>query len=66
MGPGEIVGEMSMLDHGPRTATITAKTPMRVFAIGAATFAMFVDEPAIGRGMATQLAGRLRDVQLQP
>jgi CRP/FNR family cyclic AMP-dependent transcriptional regulator len=28
LGPGEFIGEMSMVDHQPRTATVVAQTPM--------------------------------------
>jgi CRP/FNR family cyclic AMP-dependent transcriptional regulator len=30
-GPGEFVGEISLIAQTPRTATVTAKSPMRVF-----------------------------------
>lgn len=33
LGPGEIVGEMSMLTGAPRAATVTAATPVQAFEI---------------------------------
>ncbi|MGH8632138.1 MAG: EAL domain-containing protein, partial [Burkholderiales bacterium] len=30
LGPGEVVGEMAVIDHGPRTATAVAKKPTRL------------------------------------
>ncbi|MBV8950404.1 MAG: cyclic nucleotide-binding domain-containing protein, partial [Actinobacteria bacterium] len=30
IGPGETIGEMGVLDHAPRSATVVARTPMRV------------------------------------
>ena len=63
VGPGEFLGEMAMLDGGPRSATATALTPMRLLVIGPESFASFVDDPAVSRGMATLLARRLREIQ---
>jgi CRP-like cAMP-binding protein len=60
LGPGEFVGEVAMLDHGRRTASVIAKTPMRLLAIGPAAFATFVDRPRVGVAMAKELANRLR------
>ncbi|HEU5321179.1 MAG TPA: cyclic nucleotide-binding domain-containing protein, partial [Methylomirabilota bacterium] len=33
LGPGEYFGEMSLLDGGPRSATVVAETPMRLLVI---------------------------------
>jgi cAMP-dependent protein kinase regulator len=63
VGPGEVVGEMSLLDHGRRSATVVAKTPMKVLVVGVAQFAMFADQPAVGRTIATNLSRRLREVE---
>ena len=30
LGPGNVVGEMALIDHGPRSATVTALSPMTV------------------------------------
>lgn len=32
-GPGSIVGEMAIIDHSPRSATVIAKTDCRLFPI---------------------------------
>lgn len=60
VGPGDFVGEMAMLDHGPRTATVRAETPMRMLVIGPQAFAAFAEHPGAGRAMAIQLSQRLR------
>ncbi len=66
VGPGEFIGEMAMLDHQPRSATVVAKTPMRLLVLGPGTFSSFVAEPGIGREMAVGLAKRLRDLEAKP
>ena len=43
-GPGSMVGEMALVDHRPRTATVRATTPMRLLAFDAARFRRLLDE----------------------
>lgn len=38
MGPGDFFGEISMLDRGPATATVTTKSPARVMVMSHAQF----------------------------
>ncbi len=49
LGPGEILGEMSLLLDMPRTATVRAITELRVFAMDRAAFQQLVDsgDPAV-------------------
>lgn len=49
LGPGEILGEMSLLLDLPRTATVRALTPLRVFAMDRAAFTEMVEsgDPAV-------------------
>ncbi len=59
-GAGDLVGELSLLDNGRRTATVTALTPMRVLVLDARQFAALFDEPETARWVAATLARRLR------
>ena len=62
LGAGEVIGEMSLLDHGPRTATITATSPMEVAALSIKAFDDLAKQsPALWRAIATGLARRLRE-----
>jgi len=63
VGAGEIIGEIGMLDHAPRTATVRARTDLTVLVIGAATFATFVDHPLVARAIGIQLARATRDAR---
>jgi CRP/FNR family transcriptional regulator, cyclic AMP receptor protein len=60
LGPGQFVGEMAMLDRGPRSATVVAKTTMRLLSIGPEAFESFTGQPDITRSIARSLSERLR------
>jgi len=62
LGPGDVVGELSLLDHGPRTATVTADTDMSVLLIGQRHFMAVLDDiPALSHKLLANLAGRIRE-----
>lgn len=63
LGPGDCVGELALLDHGPRTATVTATTSLDVLVLGAREFAAILDEvPPIAHKLLRALAGRIREL----
>jgi CRP-like cAMP-binding protein len=60
------VGELALLDHGPRTATVTAATDLRVLVLGAREFSGIVDEvPTIAHKLMRSLAARIRELDKQ-
>jgi CRP/FNR family transcriptional regulator, cyclic AMP receptor protein len=61
MGPGECFGEMSLLDGGPRSATVTAETDMHLLVLTSRGFHTLIDDvPVIGVRIMRGLAERLR------
>lgn len=62
LGPGDFFGEISLLDGGPQTATITATSDLAVEIIGHADFTQFLSEsPAVTRNILKGIAHRLRE-----
>jgi CRP/FNR family transcriptional regulator, cyclic AMP receptor protein len=58
---GAIVGELSLLDHGPRTATITAASDVEALVLDPASFrSLMHDVPTVAVKVATAIATRLR------
>ncbi len=67
VGPGDFQGEISLLDGGPRTATITATTPMKLLVATHQEFSSLLDTtPLIARRMLPALAHRVRAIADDP
>lgn len=63
LGPGGIVGDLSLLDHGPRTATAICDTDCSVFVIDQRHFLAVLDDvPTLGHKMLSTLAARIREL----
>ena len=60
-GPGDSFGEIALVDKSARSATITAKTPIRAYALPIWSFRPFVAEhPDVSWKLLETLAERLR------
>ncbi len=61
MEPGEVFGEIALLDESPRSATIAAVTDVRLLCLHRDDFLPFLDEhPRVAVKLAVVLAERLR------
>jgi CRP/FNR family cyclic AMP-dependent transcriptional regulator len=60
-GPGDSFGEVALVDKSARSATITAKTPIRAYALPIWSFRPFIAEhPDVAWKLLEALAERLR------
>ena len=66
LGPGDRVGELALLDHGPRTATVVATSPLTVLVLGPREFSGLLDEvPTLNHKILAALASRIRELDSQ-
>ena len=63
LGPGSVVGELSLLDHGPRTATAVCNTDCTLLVIDQRRFLAVIDDiPTISHKLMRTLAARIREL----
>jgi CRP/FNR family transcriptional regulator, cyclic AMP receptor protein len=64
--PGDVVGEMSLLDQGPRSATVTASTDMHLLGLSSRSFSALITRvPLVARRIMAELAGRVREAEVR-
>jgi len=63
LGAGDFLGEISLIDGGPRTATVTALTELDLLVIGQREFsALLTEVPGLAHKIMVNLAGRVREL----
>jgi CRP-like cAMP-binding protein len=66
-GSGEFVGEIALIEDVPRTATVTAKTPLRFFVMTRHAFLKLLDaNPRVERKVLRALAKRIASSSSDP
>lgn len=61
---GDVVGEMAILEHEPRTATVVASDDLRALVLTPNGFNALLDvSPTVARRVMATLAHRLREIQ---
>ena len=62
--PGEFFGEISLLDGGPRTASVVAATPLRMLSLSRSAFREMIEvEPRVAVGLLKHAAMLLRRLE---
>jgi signal transduction histidine kinase len=63
LGPGEVVGEIALLDTAPRTASVTADVPSTLIRIPAEAFESLIEDSRVVRRMFRTVTSRLRGIE---
>ena len=60
---GDFIGEMALLDHEPRSATVIAATSMRLLVFDARSFSSALQSSGFARSMLQGLSQRVRTLE---
>lgn len=60
LGPGDHFGEVSLIDKGPRMATVTAETQLRALTIAPFNFTPLLDQTGIAKKLLVEMCSRFR------
>ena len=64
LGPGDYFGEISLIDRGPRSATVEADTDVRTFAIASWDFMpLAMESPTMSKKMLLEMCRRIRSLE---
>ncbi len=62
LGAGDYFGELSLLDRGPRSATVVAESDMNLMVLGQREFSGLLDEvPGLAHKLLAAMAEKLRE-----
>jgi len=65
-GPGDLIGELSALDNGPRSSTVTTLEPVEALVLAGSAFAGLLERrPRLALVILRQVIGRLRYADAQ-
>lgn len=63
LGPGDTIGELAVIDGGPRTATVVAMNDLDLLVLGQREFAALLAEvPSLSHKILVNLARRVREL----
>ena len=63
IGPGDVVGEIALLDNAPRTATVSALMPTHAIRIPVSAFEDLLSDARVVRRMFRTVTSRLRGIE---
>jgi signal transduction histidine kinase len=63
LGPGEVVGEIALLDGAPRTATVSTTTKSTLIRVPAEAFEALIGDSRVVRRMFRTVTSRLRGIE---
>jgi CRP/FNR family transcriptional regulator, cyclic AMP receptor protein len=66
INPGDAMGEMALLDHAPRSATVTADTPVSLLVLTPQTLDQLLTVTPVARAIVRTMSKRLRAIEGAP
>lgn len=67
LGPGDTFGDISLIDGGPRTASVFALTPIRLLSMMSWEFKpLLIEHPQMAYKLLLRVCGMLREAESRP